>query len=1502
MEGLSLFGQVWFDTGAGAADVFVAIHYETEMIVLEAKARVPLGYCDYVGTRMFGTAQINAAPMAMITAEASVVKHCEDAAVATARYGHLWLIELDIPHLDVFDGMLVGQDIAVSVIGKQIGSGDDVALVWSLEAEGSLALGVSGVGGGGKGRLPSAIRAASLSASFRAGYAFGVRGSDDTAAADDAVTAQLAADEDEDEEEASGLMYFEINATAAFAMGYDPISDGPIFELSASLSFSYPCTLPMEASALASINNLGGASGLSLPHIYIQLTLPCDAGPEEPQLTFKASVKDVKVGSFNLGTVKIAASAYVRPNETAVALAALGLDKNEDEDEGDAGNDDKEEWYWKGLITAEFSFSSSGGNGDMGATVFFDTLSNELKVIATFTLETDAMTIELEGEYATFCEESGTFFKGTVAFKPDKLPFPMPPIVLTATKYCKPYMPNTYVFSASLDVGELLGLEAADAPAPSPSGSDYEDLTNAAEKVEVRVTLPHNAAPEAVHQITAGIKKDMFMKGLSGAAAEVHRSITMTVFVDGIDAKTWNNMAPGFRHELSERMTCEPEDILIKAVKTADGVELIIEVVQMQRVPFSAHDAMLGATRRARMGETYGVAGAMAAAAQASNMAESPRIRIGNDPETLTKIRTVALSSASSGSASAARYSHVLGDALSEMLDSHGATADITVKPWSAVPISTPISTNAALGSSNSSAKLGGAALNAEWLTFQELIITLKGSKLAATDSDSSGNLAWELSVTGGIEFTNTASSPIPSFFPIELKVDLDFKTTWLGKNLKKTVAHIVDANKLVALGSGGGDDGGARPCAGRGADAVGADCGAGVGVCPLSLACVASACIDPMSDFDGPDARDAALEDVDEAYSYNANHSCTEAEDVPDSASALVIKAELLFEMDGFQLWGKAKFSVPCSTGEHVIRLQLDLNKYSIVMAGVEVEARLPCGQEVERHTKMFSLVASAKKLAIWKFSMTDIAFNMEGYSRDTFEEGGVKLKDMYFRGFASGHIHISSAFDTMATVEWDTLANTTQLGLEMHFAQSFGSAHVEINAIGTIMADCQYLGDLTLVGEARVTGIPKIGEAYGKATFLSDCSGSFRLDIELSWTQTHIEMDGFMIAVPEWVAFRVDHVKHGDTALMIAIPFGRKAVIRMTMWLPFDSIGFQVEFYFAQGTLCDALSDMLSLIPVLDIDPCGFLKNGPLRFIADVLDAVEYEKLVVRLSTRASVNYFVAYAQGINLFDVLKLNVGVLIGKSKGSKKSDVLTFLELTDLGSGGLPDCFPTFIQFIFKIVMTMMSCFNTIGIAHSTFKFLEPPGPGAGLFPQSVFDLESGFTLLLTINIISSTDEGSGELLETSENSNSNGVGAFDQGIGENTAEAALEQFTVMIPFAPDKLCLGSSFRLVNPFDGTIGLPMGDDVKFMTFKPLVCIYFIPPALGVVIEASQYVSVYEGGPKERVAGTARKRTIILRQRFDIIVDMIGVSLKAFTSASLKEGGDYLMNPGGSMPKGG
>lgn len=240
LEGLTISAGVWFDTSAGTAEVVAAVQYTLDdVLTLDARARFPLGFCDDVGARMVGTAVVTAAPLAQLTAKASVVRHCEDPVVATERHGHVWLIALDVPHLEAFDGALVGSDISVRVMGRQVGVGDDVGLAWSLEAEGTI-----GIGDAITSRLPAALKSVELFATFRAGVLLSSGKGEkvnSTSSATTKAAALLGADAKKKMNDETGLQYFDINATAGIEAGHDPVTDGPIFGMKAAVSFSYPC-------------------------------------------------------------------------------------------------------------------------------------------------------------------------------------------------------------------------------------------------------------------------------------------------------------------------------------------------------------------------------------------------------------------------------------------------------------------------------------------------------------------------------------------------------------------------------------------------------------------------------------------------------------------------------------------------------------------------------------------------------------------------------------------------------------------------------------------------------------------------------------------------------------------------------------------------------------------------------------------------------------------------------------------------------------------------------------------------------------------------------------------------------------------------------------------------------------------------------------------------------------------------------------------------------------
>ena len=274
MEGLSIFAQVYFDTGVGAAEVTAIVNYVKEdKLSLHAMARIPIGFCDPTGAKMIGTAKLNAAPLATLSANARVVRHCEAPEIATERYGYVWLIQLNVDEVSAFDNAIVGKDLEYKITGRQVGN-TSASLEWALVAEGILEIGT------GDG-VPSALAQVELVASFRTKIILSSGGGNKTSAAiadgknattttpsalgaADAANAisrhttrktkpsMLGADAKKNASD-TGLKYFDVNATATFQAGYDPITDGPIFGITATFNFTYPAVAPVEIDAHACV-------------------------------------------------------------------------------------------------------------------------------------------------------------------------------------------------------------------------------------------------------------------------------------------------------------------------------------------------------------------------------------------------------------------------------------------------------------------------------------------------------------------------------------------------------------------------------------------------------------------------------------------------------------------------------------------------------------------------------------------------------------------------------------------------------------------------------------------------------------------------------------------------------------------------------------------------------------------------------------------------------------------------------------------------------------------------------------------------------------------------------------------------------------------------------------------------------------------------------------------------------------------------------------------------
>ena len=312
----------------------------------------------------------------------------------------------------------MGKDLEFKITGRQVGN-TSASLEWALVAEGILEIGT------GDG-VPSALAQVELVASFRTKIILSSGGGNKTSAAiadgknattttpsalgaADAANAisrhttrktkpsMLGADAKKNASD-TGLKYFDVNATTTFQAGYDPITDGPIFGITATFNFTYPAVAPVEIDAHAYVHNLGGSKGLSIESVDVHVVLFVNAAPDDVQLTFKATVNGVEVSGMKLGTVDISANAYNVPaNDTLPALGAGSAG-------GGAANAKKSPaWYWKGVIEAhaEVSLANLGAmeaSADMQ--MLFNTLTNELvvNVKAKFHFENDFVLIDLEGE------------------------------------------------------------------------------------------------------------------------------------------------------------------------------------------------------------------------------------------------------------------------------------------------------------------------------------------------------------------------------------------------------------------------------------------------------------------------------------------------------------------------------------------------------------------------------------------------------------------------------------------------------------------------------------------------------------------------------------------------------------------------------------------------------------------------------------------------------------------------------------------------------------------------------------------------------------------------------------------------------------------------------------------------------------------------------------------------------------------------------------------------
>ena len=299
--------------------------------------------------------------------------------------------------------------------------------------------------------------------------------------------------------------------------------------------------------------------------------------------------------------------------------------------------------------------------------------------------------------------------------------------------------------------------------------------------------------------------------------------------------------------------------------------------------------------------------------------------------------------------------------------------------------------------------------------------------------------------------------------------------------------------------------------------------------------------------------ARDAIADAADAAFSYNANHSCTDAAvDVPKKGWELAIRGEVDWEMPGIHLFGYADLTMPCpATGAQHVGLTLDFDKWGIQMLNVKVDASLACAPAVKKNTRMFSMTATAKTLSVFGFTITDLSFTMDGFSEKDVDKGGVSLSEMWFNGTARGPVNIMDQIETTAIFTFSTggpdagvgfstsklgelgeslvdkgkaAALKALMGLDLRYETDIQKTHIVVKATGKVSPTCKVVGDMVVTGEASLTNLPILGDVSGSAEYQSDCKSLFKVAVELHFEHPTFDVGGINVHVPRMIKFEYD------------------------------------------------------------------------------------------------------------------------------------------------------------------------------------------------------------------------------------------------------------------------------------------------------------------------------------------------------------------------------------------
>ena len=100
---------------------------------------------------------------------------------------------------------------------------------------------------------------------------------------------------------------------------------------------------------------------------------------------------------------------------------------------------------------------------------------------------------------------------------------------------------------------------------------------------------------------------------------------------------------------------------------------------------------------------------------------------------------------------------------------------------------------------------------------------------------------------------------------------------------------------------------------------------------------------------------------------------------------------------------------------------------------------------------------------------------------------------------------------------------------------------------------------------------------------------------------------------------------------------------------------------------------------------------------------------------------------------------------------------------------------------YTLGLSILSMFKSVSFVWTTFRFLELPPPANGLFPFTVYDMQPGYTFLITFNLLSIFDAGVNKFQDANEAPAKQDDGsAFDENAKANTWRDVLENFAIHV--------------------------------------------------------------------------------------------------------------------------